>query len=96
MLYCVCFVSNVYSNTSGIITSFGWGREGYNFCYRLLIKYVVSVRKGFLFLFVLRIDCVILLSNPMLFPYNIWRPLCCIPSSKIMSYLTLEDKIFKR
>ena len=59
MSYFVCFVSNVYLNARGKMKPFGWGREGFNFCYRLLIKYVVSVRGGVLFLLVLRIDCVI-------------------------------------
>ena len=51
-------VSYLYVSCSGSITSVG---EGIEVIFLLSFTYVVSVLRGFLFLFVLEMSCVILL-----------------------------------
>ena len=50
---------------SGLITSTSVGEERAKFLLSLTRDYVVSVRRGFLFLLVLRIGCVILLWHSL-------------------------------
>ena len=54
---------------SGSITSVGEERANF-VCYRLLVINVVSFRRGFFFLWVLGMGCVILLWHSLTLSYN--------------------------
>ena len=58
-------VSHLYSSCSGLITSVEKERANLSTC-----NYVVSVKRGILFLWVLGIGCVILLWHSHGLPYN--------------------------
>ena len=63
------FVVYLYVSGSGSITLVGEERE--LICLPLFTcNYVVSVRRGFLFLWVLGMGCVILLWHSLSLPYN--------------------------
>ena len=59
-------VSNLYVSCGGSITSVGEERAKLSFT----CNYVVSVRRGFLFIWVLGLGCVILLWHSLSLPYN--------------------------
>ena len=65
------FVVYLYVNGSGSITSVGEERANLLFT----CNYVVSVWRGFYFLWVLGIGYVILLWHPLSLPYNYFGPL---------------------
>ena len=68
MSFFVFFVSYLYVSCSGSITSVG--RRELICLLSFTCNYVVSVRRGFVFLLVLRIGCVILLWHSPGLPYN--------------------------
>ena len=57
-------VSYLYVSCSGLVASVG--EERANVC----CNYMVSVRRGFLFLLVLGMCCIILLWHSLCIPYN--------------------------
>ena len=59
VVFLYSIVSYLYLSCSGSITS--GGEERANLSAIVSCNYAVSVRRGFLFLWVLRLDCVILL-----------------------------------
>ena len=69
VVICILFVVNLYENGSGSITSVGEERE--LICLLLYTcNYMVSVWRGFLFLWVLGMGYVILLWHSLGHPYN--------------------------
>ena len=73
MSYLYSFVVYLYVNGSGSITSVGEERAN------LSANYVVSVWRGFLFLWVLGMGYVVLLWHSLSLPYN-YKPIldvCC-------------------
>ena len=61
-------VSYLYVGCSGSITSVGEERASLSAI--VTCNYVVSVRRGFIFLLVLGIGCIILLWHSLGLPYN--------------------------
>ena len=61
------FVSNCYLFIIKLwlVDYLGWGRHSYFFSYRFTCNYVVSIRRGFIFLLVLGMCYVILLFNSL-------------------------------
>ena len=69
-------VSYLYVSCSGSITSIG--EERANFLLSFTCNYVVSVRRGFLFLLVPGMGCVILLWHTLGLPYNYFDHHCLV------------------
>ena len=62
--------SNLYENCSGSVTSAGEGRANLSAIVYLSVSMWFSVRRGFLFLWVFGMGCVILLWHSLGLPYN--------------------------